>query len=232
MYMTARKNWLPQQKNSQIAWMQNFSVKIPGHRVALGLTAEQITEAQLLAMEFVAIMSEADQCQITMKAVNEWRDEVIWGPYANTTGKPAPLFLTIPAPTVNTGIYEQLSRFRDLCMAQPGFTTDIGEDVGFLGQQIAPRPPSEVTPDLRVSTAAGYTVTLTGSIQGCEAVKVQYARKGGDFADIGFLTNMPGSVTITPASPGNPESGHVRAVFVRKNENFGNFSPDYPVTIS
>lgn len=88
-----------------------------------------------------------------------------------------------------------------------------------------------MTPDFRVSTGQNYTVTLIGSLQGTDAVRVQYSRDGVTFSDVGFLTNTPGTVTIQPAQAGKPEMGHIRTVFVRKNQNYGNFSPDYPVTI-
>lgn len=38
--------------------------------------------------------------------------------------------------------------------------------------------------------------------------------------------------TIVPAVPGEPETGHVRAVFMKKNAEYGNYSADYPVTLA
>jgi hypothetical protein len=68
-------------------------------------------------------------------------------------------------------------------------------------------------------------------MQGMDALRVEYAPKGGNFAPVAFLTNTPGSFTVIPAVPGEPESGHIRAVFIKKNEEIGSYSADYPVTL-
>ena len=48
----------------------------------------------------------------------------------------------------------------------------------------------------------------------------------------GPATKTPGGFTITPATPGAAEAGHIRGVFIKKNEEYGNYSADYPVTVS
>jgi hypothetical protein len=40
------------------------------------------------------------------------------------------------------------------------------------------------------------------------------------------------SFTIAPNTPGEPEAGLSQAVFIKKNADFGNTSPEYPVTLS
>ena len=70
-------------------------------------------------------------------------------------------------------------------------------------------------------------------MQGMDAMRVEYQRKGASIWSIAaFVTKLPAEFTITPATPGDPESGHIRAIFIKKNEEFGNFSPDYPVTVA
>ncbi|MBL8182459.1 MAG: hypothetical protein JNL64_12705, partial [Blastocatellia bacterium] len=63
-------------------------------------------------------------------------------------------------------------------------------------------------------------------------MRVEYRRKGGDWENAAFLTNTPAGFQVTPAVPGGAEAGHVRAVFIKKNEDYGLWSPDYPVTVS
>jgi hypothetical protein len=43
---------------------------------------------------------------------------------------------------------------------------------------------------------------------------------------------MPGSIQISPAQANQPESGQFRAIFIKKNEEFGNYSPNYPVVLA
>ena len=69
-------------------------------------------------------------------------------------------------------------------------------------------------------------------MQGTNAVRIEYAPNGGQFKTIDFLTNMPGSIQISPAQANQPESGQLRAFFIKKNEEFGNYSPNYPVVLA
>ena len=61
---------------------------------------------------------------------------------------------------------------------------------------------------------------------------VEYAPKGGEFTTVAFLTKTPSGFQITPTSPSGAKTGFVRAVFIKKNEQYGNFRPNYPVTVS
>ena len=49
---------------------------------------------------------------------------------------------------------------------------------------------------------------------------------------VGFLTKTPGVVQISPNVPGDPESGRIRARYIQSNNPIGNYSAEYPVTVS
>ena len=75
--------------------------------------------------------------------------------------------------------------------------------------------------------------TVSGSLQGMDAMRVEYQRNGAaSWSLAAFLTKMPGTFNITPATPGDPENGRIRAVFIKKKAEFGSFSPEYPITLS
>lgn len=219
-------------KAGMIAWFVNFSQKIVQYAAVLGLSNQEVQDAQALATEFVAVMNEIDNAQLSMKAANEWRQEVLFGPATDKPAAAPPVFAVLPTPTVTTGIMEQISKLRDVCMLKPGFNTSIGEDLGFIGQQVAPRPPSQITPSFRVTPGENFTVTLTGNMQGFGVARVQYRRNGGEFNDVGFIMNSGSTVNIPMPSDGKPEVGEVRTVFVRHGQNYGNFSDPSIVTIS
>ena len=70
-------------------------------------------------------------------------------------------------------------------------------------------------------------------MKGMSAVRVEYQRNGTTtWANIGFLTKLPGQCTITPATPGQPEAGRIRGFFEKDNEIVGLSSPEYPVGLS
>ncbi len=87
-------------------------------------------------------------------------------------------------------------------------------------------------PSLKVTTSTGYKINVAGSLQGTDALKVEYKPNGGNWASAAFLTKTPGEFTVTAQTPNQPESGHIRAISIKNNDEFGNFSPEYPVTVS
>ncbi len=126
----------------------------------------------------------------------------------------------------------QFFRLRDLIVASPGYTQAIGEDLGIVGATVIPRSPDQVQPQFKSVTVSGSTINIAGSMQGMDAMRVEYAPNGGSFRTVAFLTNTPGGFTLSPENPNQPETGHIRAVYIKKNAEFGNYSADYPVTVS
>ena len=134
--------------------------------------------------------------------------------------------------TCTLGTVTQFFALRDLIVAMPGYNVGIGEDLGIVGSTVPPASPVSLAPDLKAVTSTGYWVNLSGSMKGMDALRVEYAPKGGNFTTVAFLTNTPAGFQITPANPNQPEMGQIRAVFIKKNADFGNYSANYPVTVS
>lgn len=228
----ARKFWWPTSLADQLVLMQNFQTKIGGYGPALGLTVPQTTAAKDLCGAFITAFTFAEQSKQTMQAVTQWRDIVFSG---TPEGDPAPLppvFAVGSITPLTRGVVTQFFEFRDLVVALPNYTEAIGEDLGIVGAEKSSLIESDVAPDLKTSVSTGYWINISGSMQGMDAMRVEYARNGGQFAPVAFFTNTPGGFQITPNTPNQPEAGHVRAVFIKKNVEYGNYSPDYPVTVS
>ncbi|MFZ1699597.1 MAG: hypothetical protein WBO10_16555 [Pyrinomonadaceae bacterium] len=227
----ARKFWWPGSKPEQLVLVKNFQVKLPGHSAALGLSPAQLTAADDLCNAFLGSVDSTDQCRMSMQAMTQWRDQVLYG----EPGDPAPaapVFPVIGAVTYTTGIVKQFIDFRDLIVASPGYNTSIGEDLGIIGAEKSKTPEGLFTPELKAVTSTGYWVNLSGSMKGMDALRVEYAPAGGTFSTVAFLTNTPGGFQISAKEPGQPENGQIRAVYIKKNEVFGNYSANYPVTLS
>lgn len=225
--------WWSRTKADQIVWLYNCMAVWPSIGPTLGFTPAQVTAFSLLLMEMVTVMNETDQCQVAMKAVNDWREAVIYGPEDGKPAPPSPTITTPAQPTINGGFFSQLKRWRGQVMSSADYTTAIGEALGFVGPVKQSLNPGLAQPNFQVVTETDYWVNFKGSLQGFDAIKVEYQRKGvATWENIGFLTKTPGGLQITPAVPDSAEMGMVRCVFVAKNEVIGNYSPNYPVTIS
>jgi hypothetical protein len=227
----ARKYWLPHALPQQMVLVRNFRAKIESYSAALGLSAADVAEALALCDAFVGAIELTEQCRTTMIAMTAWRDEIIFG---SPEGAPASLPPVFPVAAVTAdarGVLKQFMRLRDRVVSAPGYTTAIGEDLGIVGPEISRPAAASVTPNLKAVASTGNWVNLTGSMQGMDALRVEYSRDGQNFQTVAFLTTTPGGFQITPTHPNQPEKGVIRAVYIRKNEQVGNFSPSYPVTL-
>lgn len=230
----ARRPWYPGSTAGQLAMYANVLAKIADYQASLPLTAAQVARIQLICEIFIAVTEYIEQTRATMTAVTGWRDDILTGQPTGDTAGPAPTFDAFVLPVGSfIGIVTEFRDFRDLIVASPGYKEAFGEDLMIVGPEIeAPSAPS-VTPSLTITTSTGYVVNIAGSLQGYDAIRFEYQRQGtSNWAIVGFATKMPTSITITPATPGQPENGQIRAIFIEKNAEFGNFSPNYPITIS
>lgn len=145
---------------------------------------------------------------------------------------PCPQFSPGPVEAFTRGGVQQFSKLRDQILANNNYTNAIGEDLGLIGAEITPPSPESVSPNLKISVTEGDTVTVSGSMQGMNALKMMYTPKGGTAREVAFVTSTPAGFTITKTQPGVPENGELRAVFYKKNLPYGNQSPIYPITLS
>lgn len=227
-----RNPWWPGGMTDQLVLIQNFQAKIANYQTALGFTAAQITAAVNMCNGFVEAFNLTEQCKATMKAQVQWRDMVFYGTPKGGTLPDSPVFPTRVAPLYTKGVVTQFMELRDQIVSAPGYTETIGKDLGIVGITVPPVPPSAVTPDLKPIVSLGNWINMTGSMQGMDALRVEYAPAGGEFKTVAFLTKTPGGFQLSTSVANQPENGVIRAIYIRKNEEYGNFSPNYPVTVS
>ncbi len=227
-----KKSWWPTSLAEQLVLMTNFQLKIGNYETVLPLTAAQVTAAEALCQAFIGAFNSTEAAKQTMLAMTQWRTEVFYGEPEGKPAPAAPVFPVVGAITYTTGVVTQFFALRDLIVASPGYTEAIGEDLGIVSTQSAPAlNPATTAPVFKTVSVSGNNVTVTGSMQGFDAMRVEYAPKNGSFRTVAFLTNTPGGFQITTTTPNTPETGHIRAVYIKKNAEFGNFSADYPVTV-
>lgn len=219
----------------QAAMFANIKSKIGAYTAVLPITAAQETRIELICEIFLSAYEYVEQMRATTSSLVQWRDELFDGEPAGDPAPAPPGYAAYTAPPGSfIGILEEFRELRELIVASPGYTQSIGEDLMIVGAEIIkPNNPGLIKPSLTVTTAPGYVVNCSGSMQGYDAMRIEYMRQGSNVWTIAaFATKMPASFTITPATPGQPENGQIRAVFIEKNAEVGSFSPNYPVTVS
>jgi hypothetical protein len=226
-------DWFPSRLADQAEMFANVKAKIGGYTAMLPITAAQQTEITLICNEFASVYNYVAQARATTESIVEWRGVIFNGEPAGSPAPPVPVF-TAYAPVIGAvmGIFTRFRDLVDIIKAAPAYTRAIGEDLMIVAVKGETLEEADVIPSLKVKVA-GHTVDVSGSLQGLDAMRVEYTKDGtGKWTTVAFLTKMPGQFTIALTTPGTPESGRIRAVFIEKNEEFGSFSPEYPVTLS
>lgn len=231
--MSQHTFWWPGRKSEQVLWLSNCLAAWPSVGPTLGYSPAQVSEFSLLLMEFLSVIREVDQSQIAMKALNEWRDQVLYGDETNMSVNAAPMIVSPATPTINGGFFNQLKRWRMQIMALPQYSTAVGDALGLIGAEKSRLTPDLIVPQFKISSSTDFWVNFVGSMQGFAAVNVDYLRNGyEDWETMGYLTRTPGKLQFRPAIPNTPETGVIRCSFVSNNQRIGNYSPSYAVTIS
>jgi len=233
----SQKPWLRTSMPEQQVMFQNIRAKSDIYMSILPLTTTQVERLNLICDIYLNAYNFATQAKAAMEGVTNWRDNIFYGQPATTAAPPAPVFPTATMPTGSfIGIIEEFRKMVDLIKSSPGYTRAIGEDLMIVAPVASGADTNAINnpiaPELKVSTSSGYNVTIAGSLKGMDAMRVEYRAKNGSWTLAGFFTNMPNQFVVSPQSPGEPEVGHVRGVFIRKSLPIGNPSPEYPVTVS
>lgn len=228
----ARSFWWPSTLADQVLLLENVIAKIAGYRETLGWSGGQVTDAIALCNMIINAINTANQCRSTAQAVTNWRDIVLYGEPKGLVGPTAPVFPVIDGAAFTRGTVDQFFDLRDQIVANSGYTLAMGEDLGLVGAEQQNLVPSETAPELKTVSTSTNMVTINGSMQGLPVMRVEYAAKGQTYGTVAIVTNLPATFEIPMADPDNPEVGTIRSIFVKKNADFGNYSPNYDVTLA
>jgi hypothetical protein len=228
-----RGRWWSEKLSDQRAQMQNFRVKIGTYQAPLNLTAAQITAWQNLADSYMAAYDFADQVEATAEAATKWRNDIFRGEPKGSAAPDPPVF-PVGSPVISgLGVVSQFFEVREQLVANPAFTEAIGEDLMLLGPLKDDAIEAEVAPSLKLATRNGYRIEIAGSMKGYPQMRVEWRAKGQtSWQLMAFLTKLPAEIVITPGTPGDPQSGELRAVYFRDNAQYGIYSPNYPLTVT
>lgn len=234
--MKSRLYWFPTSRPKQLIMFTNVKAKIGGYAAILPLAAAKVTRIELICDIFIALFNYVEQTRATAEQLTEFQ-ALIETAAGNTPGKPAPdapVFqpLNLPAGAF-VGIFEEFKDLVEDIKAADNYTRGIGEDLMIVAPEGTSTPDADIAASIQPqATGSNYKVNIKGSLQGQSAIRVEYYRKGAGVPQSFFFTKLPGEITIVPHTPGEPESGSLRAILLRNNQEIGQWSPDYPVTVS
>lgn len=230
------QSWFPKTRPQQLIMFTNVRAKIAGYEGILPLTDAQVKRIQLICDTFIAVYNFVEQTRATTQQLTDWQDLIFTGE-GGTQGEAAPAAPAFTAPTMPggafVGIFQEFRERRDDILSADNYTHGIGVDLMIVAPEGEDLDLNELVASARLTSLPGYKIRAEGSLQGMDAMRFDYQRKGASaWLPVAFLTKLPAEFTITPQTAGEPETGVVRAVLLKNNQEVGQFSPLYPVTIS
>jgi len=233
---TPDRRFVPGDWAGQTDWFQNWDKQMQVVGATLGFSAAELTRIHddYLMLQFLRdAMVTVDAFK---EAITNHRRLISRGAVGEPTPSlPANTTLALPATTdpVPCGIWQRNNEDVRRVREAPAFTDETGALLGINPIETAGQTESETQPTLTVTVEPGYNVKIAGVMSGMDALRVDYQRKGSDaWALAAFFTKLPGEFAIAPQTPGSPESGRIRGVYIKNNAEFGILSPEYPITVS
>lgn len=227
-------DWFPGTEPEQLIVVQNIDDKIDNYLVQLDITPTRQTKIHLLCQTFKIAVTKTQELRDTAEALTQWKKSVKHS--VDKKGDPAPAppdFMPFTLPGGATlGVVDQLRDEVGLWKKEAGYTPAIGADLMIVGSGGTDVNPDTLAPLLDVESLAGYKLRVKWIMNGMDALRFEYQRKGTEIWQPYFLTKSPGEVVVVPAVAGQAESGLVRGVFIKNNQPFGIHSDLKPVTLS
>lgn len=230
----ARQNWWPFKLPEQRALMVNVAAKFASYQAALGLTLTQVQAMLRYCETYIAVYDWIEQTRETAKSASEWRDDYFYGEPGTAPTEPSFIPYTAPATPADRGLVNDFKAMRDLCVNLPGFTVAIGEDLGFLGEEINPISPPTVQPTIQVFAAANnhhFSIVVANRADATQW-DVYIRRKGGTWQKHSSYTGKSADVDVSLTVPGDAEQIEVYVQLRKSNLDYGQPSQTANVTLN
>lgn len=205
-------------------FMQNLVVKLPALQPTLDLTALDITLLQESAANFNYLVNIAQTVSDTKEAFTDFKQEVFYGELYSEPVPPTFPVIT-PPETVSGGIVPWLKGLLKRIKAAPGYTEQIGEELGLIVDDPAALVPGDITPELTLISLDNGDIEIKFKKFGLPAIRVDWRRKGEtDWNLAGVYTSSPAIHSHPSDPPGDAESREYRGVLMQKNTPVSKFS--------
>lgn len=235
--MNRKTYWFPKGRAGQRAMFANIKDKIAGYAAVLELKPAETARIILICETFLTVNDFVEQVRATAQGLTDWQNLIYDGDGDLKPGDPAPAapaFQSVTLPSgAFVGIFDEFKALVEDIKAADGYTEAIGEDLMIVAEERGELNLGDLTAALKnIQPMAGYRISLDGSLQGMKMIRVEYWAKGAGTPQTDKFDKLPAVMTVSPKTAGEPETGHLRAYLLKDNQEIGQPSPDYPVTLS
>lgn len=137
-----------------------------------------------------------------------------------------------PPPEVPPGIEFRTRALRRETVNRSNYAEADGELLGFERAASAARDSSEIAPEITLETLANYQLKAKFSKQNMDAVRFEYRYNGGNWTALTDAPASPATLSVPPQTPNEAAQIEIRAIFLRKYQPIGKYSPSYSAVIA
>ncbi len=221
----ADRDWYPRSREALAIWWANFTLRRPDFEAKYPILGT-------LKNELNAAGAWMDYWASAMHIFSDLGQQM--SKYFNTIAgndksadPPQPIKWTIPPgmpAEVPPGIEKIIRDVRRDVVGQIDYAVADGEALGFETVGAKALNPDVLTAAFEVKTLVGFELQMTFRKYGMDAMRFEFRYKGGDWQSAGTLINSAGVLHILPQTPGQAEQIELRAVYLKGNDTFGNYS--------
>lgn len=229
----ASRDFIPSNWDAFAVWSANFETQLPNLATKYGVSAAvllQVEKDNTWVQYWVDAKTAAKQQE---KQLNDFIAGVANG-NLNDPVLSNPMW-ALPAnlpDDVPPGIKK---RFREIAAgikAQKSiYSRADGELLGIVTAEEAGLVEADYTVEIKFRSLFNYNLEADFRKFGLDAIRVEYRHKGGNWMLAAILTKSPGLFNVVPQTAGDAEQIELRAVGIKDNVPYGNYSPIFTEVI-
>lgn len=224
----AGEDYYPRKKEELPEWYQNFYAQLQilaGKYSIDGATVDEIKTDKNWIVYWVPAMQEIEQQVDALTSEDGYFNTILKQPEG--TPSPSPVAIALPAGVPAEILPGARARVRDIAnfiKGNPVYVKSDGELLGIVTTAPEPLNPNTLVADCKLRTVVGFGLEATFSKQSQDGMRFEVRHKGGDWQFVTVLTSSPGTIVITPTTPGEAEQVEIRCILIKKNQMVGNYS--------
>jgi hypothetical protein len=243
-----KKYYLPRTEAARVIWFKNLKNKIGTYTATLSLPITTVTSVAADCDMYEYAVGQAEARKSDYKNLVDWKDTLSFAPIG-TVLSPVPVPEIIAPPmVVPGGVFTRLAALVKTIKGNLNYTTDIGTDLGIIGDEIT-FDPAALKPVLKIKLNTGGHPVIKFKRNKTDRLNLYVDRRDGQGLKFLATTSkasytdmhpLPGSATVPP-TPGSPSpapgSGTIatvwdyKGVYVIDDEEVGVVSDLVSITV-
>jgi hypothetical protein len=225
----AKGDYIPKADDAKVTWLNNFAGKLPVYATTLNISTTDTEFTQKASTLATYTLSVVKQVQDFSKSVVAYKDALFEGKNPkNPISLPIPpVFQNVPE-AMPEGVFMEIRNIVKRIKASSSYTQSIGKDLGIVGEENTKKE-SVMQPELKVVQEGGK-VTVKWKKGNADGINIYVKRGGGDFVFSAFDAK-PHYTDNTPL-PENPTTWTYRAIYVKNDQEIGQFSDEVSINVS